>query len=158
WSNLTDLTLTSPTNVWLDSVSPPGAQRFYQVLPGPSQIGRPPTWENADIGAVLSDDFNRGALGSNWIVLGSANASIVSNQFLLQQTDLNYSRQIYYNPWQISSDSWTIRWSQQFGSLSSNSFGVGVGLKNFQTFGGDDRGYNGFLCGAGSDFGKMQIK
>jgi lysophospholipase L1-like esterase len=41
--------------------------------------------------------------------------------------------------------------------LNANSRGVGVGLKNFQAFGGDDRGFNALLCGSGADLGKMQI-
>src|SRR6185503_7531561 len=63
-----------------------------------------------------------------------------------------------YQPWQTCSDSWTIRWRQRFGTLNANSRGVGVGLKNFQTFGGNDRGYNGLLCGSGPDLGKMLLQ
>jgi lysophospholipase L1-like esterase len=158
WTSLNDLTLTSGTNVWFDSVSAADRQRFYRVIPGPPQIGRPPTWENADIGAVWSDDFNRDSLGANWVVLGGANASVTGNELLLNESNLNYSRQIYYDPWLTSSDSWSIRWSQRFAALNASSYGVGVGIKNFQAYGGDDRGYNGFLSGAGSDLGKMEIK
>src|SRR5207247_6660557 len=31
-------------------------------------------------------------------------------------------------------------------------------IKNFQAAGGNDRGYNGLLVGAGGDLGKMQIQ
>jgi uncharacterized repeat protein (TIGR01451 family) len=119
----------------------------------------PPVWETSEIGAVWSDNFNRATLGPNWIVPGpSVNASIVSNELMFAQTSLNNSRQVYYDPWQICSDSWTIRWSQRFGVLDANSRGVGVGIKNFQAAGGNDRGYNGLLVGAGSDLGQMQIQ
>ena len=46
-----------------------------------------PQYEAADIGAVWSDNFNRSSLGANWIILGGANATIVSNQLCLAQTD-----------------------------------------------------------------------
>ena len=82
-------------------------------------------------------------LGTNWTILGSANASITGNELLLDQSNINLSRQVFYQPWLTSSDEWTIRWSERFGALSSTSRGVGVGIKNFQAAGGNDRGYNG---------------
>ena len=120
----------------------------------------PPTfpWEASDIGAVWSDNFERAALGSNWVVLGNANTTIVSNQLQFAQTNVDNTRQVYYDPWMICSDSWTLRWSEQFGAWDSNSLGVGIGLKNFQAAGGDDRGYNLVISGAGTDLGKLLLQ
>src|SRR5262249_49344658 len=80
WTNLADVILTAPTSVWLDPEPATGPQRYYRLVPGPVPASRPSPWENSDIGAVWSDDFNRDTLGPNWIILGSANASIVSNE------------------------------------------------------------------------------
>src|SRR5207249_10282118 len=77
---------------------------------------------------------------------------------LLDQSNINLSRQLYYQPWLTSSDAWIIRWSQRFAALNSSSFGVGVGIKNFQASGGNDRGYNGLFSGAGAYLGKMNIQ
>jgi lysophospholipase L1-like esterase len=115
-------------------------------------------WETSDIGAVWSDNFNRASLGTNWVILGSANASIVSNELLFVQGDQDSARQVYYQPWLISSDQWTLRWSQRFGTLDEGSVGVGVGIKNFQAAGGNDRGYNALLYGAGTNIGKMALE
>jgi lysophospholipase L1-like esterase len=156
WVGLTNVLLPQANYTWFDP-SPAKQQRFYRVVPGPTSIGSS-AWETSPVGAVVFDDFNRSALGSNYVILSGANVSVSSNQLFFNQTDVNYSRQIYFQPWQTCSDEWTIRWSQRFATLDANSRGVGVGLKNFQTFGGNDRGYNGLLCGAGADLGKMQIQ
>ena len=115
-------------------------------------------WETADIGAVWSDNFNRPSLGTNWVILGSANASIVTNQLRFVHANTDTSRQVYYQPWLTSSDQWTLRWSQRFGTLDAGSVGVGVGIKNFQAAGGNDRGYNALLYGAGANMGKMALE
>jgi lysophospholipase L1-like esterase len=156
WVGLTNVLLTQSTYTWYDP-SPPEQQRFYRVVPGSTPTGGS-AWETSPVGAVVSDDFNRSALGANYVVTSGANVSVSSNQLFFNQTDVNYSRQVYFQPWQTCSDEWTIHWTQRFAALNANSRGVGVGLKNFQTFGGDDRGYNGLLCGAGADLGKMQIQ
>jgi lysophospholipase L1-like esterase len=156
WTGLTNITLPSPSMAWFDPQSATQAQRFYRIVPGPIAVSDG-TWETSDIGAVWSDDFNRPALGSNWVVLGNANVNISNNELQFAQVNTDYSRQVYYQPWLTSSDEWTIRWTQRFGALDASSFGVGVGIKNFQAAGGNDRGYNGLLLGAGSDLGQMQI-
>jgi hypothetical protein len=151
WTDATNLTLTAATNYWFDPQPAIDANRYYRVLPGSP-------WEWSDIGAVWSDDFNRATLGTNWIVLGGANPTIVSNQLLLDYPSVNLSRQIYYDPWYINSDAWTIRWSQRFAALNPTSYGIGVGIKNFQAAGGNDRGYNGIFSGAGTYLGRMNIQ
>jgi lysophospholipase L1-like esterase len=156
WTGLTNIVLPSPTFAWFDPQSATQSQRFYRILPGPIGVSDG-TWETSDIGAVWSDDFNRPTLGSNWVILGTANVSITNNELQFAQFNTDYSRQVYYLPWVISSDEWTIRWTQRFGALDATSFGVGVGIKNFQAAGGNDRGYNGLLLGTGPDLGKMQI-
>jgi lysophospholipase L1-like esterase len=117
-----------------------------------------PPCETSDIGALWSDNFDRSSLGTDWIVLGGANATIVSNQLCLAQTDNVPTRQMYYQPWLTCSDHWTLRWTERFGSFNAASLGVGVGLKNFQAAGGNDRNYNALLSGAGSGFGTMGIE
>jgi len=117
-----------------------------------------PIWETSDIGPVFQDDFSRDVLGTNWIIVGDVNAAMTGNELQLVQTNTVYSRQMYYWPWLISSDAWTIRWTQRFGALDGASKGVGVGIANFQAQGGDDRGYNGLVCGAGTNLGKMQLQ
>jgi lysophospholipase L1-like esterase len=156
WTGLTNIVLPSPTFAWFDPQSTTQSQRFYRIVPGPIGVSDG-TWETTDIGAVWSDDFNRATLGSNWIVLGTANVSITNNELQFAQFNTDFSRQVYYLPWLISSDEWTIRWTQRFGALDGTSFGVGVGIKNFQASGGNDRGYNGLLLGTGPDLGKMGI-
>jgi hypothetical protein len=156
WTGLTNIVLTTPTFAWFDAQSATQAQRYYRILPGPIGVSDG-TWETTDIGVVWSDDFNRATLGSNWVILGSANVSISNNELQFVQVNTDYSRQIYYQPWLISSDEWTIRWTERFGAIDALSFGVGVGIKNFQAAGGNDRGYNALLAGAGPDLGKMQI-
>ena len=133
------------------------------ALSGLAQPSNPPAtngppWETSDIGAVWSDNFIRAALGTNWVILGSANASIVGNELRFVQTNADTSRQVYYQPWLTSSDQWTLRWSQRFGTLDANSAGVGAGLKNFQAAGGNSQGYNALLCGAGSNLGRMILE
>ena len=155
WTGLTNITLGTPTVTWFDPQSATQAQRYYRIVPGPIAVSEG-TWETDDIGAVWSDDFNRTALGANWIVLGNAAVSVTNNELKFAQTNTVYSRQIYYQPWLTSSDEWTIRWTERFGALDATSFGVGVGIKNFQAAGGNDRGYNALLVGTGSDLGKMQ--
>jgi lysophospholipase L1-like esterase len=156
WTGLTNITLPAPSMAWFDPQSATQAQRFYRIVPGPIAVSEG-TWETSEIGVVWSDDFNRSALGSNWVVLGSANVNILNNELQFAQFNTDYSRQVYYQPWLISSDEWTIRWTQRFGALDSVSYGVGVGIKNFQAAGGNDRGYNGLLLGTGPGLGQMQI-
>jgi lysophospholipase L1-like esterase len=156
WVGLANVFLPQANYTWYDP-SPAKQLRFYRIVPGPTSIGST-AWETTPVGAVVFDDFNRSSLGTNYVVLSGANVSISSNQLFFNQTDVNYSRQVYYQPWQTCSDEWTIRWSQRFAALDANSRGVGVGIKNFQTFGGNDRGYNGLLCGAGAYMGKVQIQ
>jgi len=115
-------------------------------------------WESADIGAVWSDDFNRASLGSNWVVLGGANVTVVSNEISFNETNVNLARQAYYLPWLTCSDSWTIRWSQRFETLTSLGYGVGVGIKNFQDYGGTNRGYNVIFYGTGIHMGCVAIQ
>jgi lysophospholipase L1-like esterase len=117
-----------------------------------------PKWETSDIGAVFQDDFNRPDLGTNWVIAGDLNAAMTGSELQLFQTNIVYSRQMYYWPWLISSDAWTIHWTQRFGALDATGTGVGVGIANFQAQGGDDRGYNGLVCGAGTNLGKMQLQ
>jgi hypothetical protein len=156
WTGLTNITLPAPSMSWFDLQSATQAQRFYRIVPGPIAVSDG-TWETSDIGVVWSDDFNRATLGSNWVVLGTANVNVTNNELQFAQINTDYSRQVYYQPWQISSDEWTIRWTQRFGALDSASYGVGVGIKNFQASGGNDRGYNGLLLGAGPGLGQMEI-
>jgi hypothetical protein len=156
WTGLTNIVMTSPNFAWFDPQSATQSQRFYRILPGPIGVSDG-TWETSDIGAVWSDDFNRPSLGSNWVILGTANVSITNNELQFAQFNTDFSRQVYYLPWLTSSDEWTIRWTQRFGALDATSFGVGVGIKNFQASGGNDRGYNGLLLGTGPDLGKMEI-
>jgi lysophospholipase L1-like esterase len=156
WTGLTNIALTSPTYAWFDPQSATQAQRYYRILPGPIGVSEG-TWETTDIGVVWSDDFNRAALGANWVILGSASVSITNNELQIAQFNTDYSRQVYYQPWLISSDEWTIRWTQRFGALDATSYGVGVGIKNFQAAGGNDRGYNGLLLGTGPNLGQMEI-
>jgi hypothetical protein len=156
WIGLTNIVLPSPTFAWFDPQSATQAQRFYRILPGPIGVSDG-TWETSDIGVVWSDDFNRPSLGSNWVVQGTANVIITNNELQFTQFNTDFSRQVFYLPWLISSDEWTIRWTQRFGALEATSYGVGVGIKNFQASGGNDRGYNGLLLGTGPDLGKMQI-
>jgi lysophospholipase L1-like esterase len=115
-------------------------------------------WERADIGVVWSDNFDRASLGANWVITNNADASIVNNELMFNQPDVHYEKQVFYLPWLTCSDHWTLRWSQRFDVLNATSYGVGVGILNFQAAGGNDRGYNAVILGAGTDFGKMLIQ
>jgi lysophospholipase L1-like esterase len=92
------------------------------------------------------------------VILGAAAVSISTNELLVSQSNVNLSRQVYYDPWLTCSDEFTIRWSQRFSVINSSSTGVGVGIKNFQAAGGNDRGYNGLLAGAGANAGRMVLQ
>ncbi len=155
WFGLTNIILPQKDFTWYDP-APVEPLKFYRVIAGSTFPGG--GWETTAVGAVVTDTFDRASLGSNWIILGDTSVSLNSNQLFFNQTNTIYSRQVYYQPWETCSDEWTVRWSQRFDSLNSISRGVGVGIKNFQVFGGSDRGYNGLLCGSGSDLGKMQIQ
>ena len=155
WIGLTNLVLNSPTNVWYDPQPATNPQRYYRVVAGPIPIGVS-SWEASPIGTLWTDDFNRASLGTNWVILGGANVSISTNELLVSQSNINLSRQAYYDPWLTCSDEFTIRWSQRFSV--TNSIGVGVGIKNFQAAGGNDRGYNGLLAGAGANAGRMVLQ
>lgn len=115
-------------------------------------------WEASDIGAVWADDFNRPSLGSNWVALGGANVTIISNELRFAETNVNNARQVHYSPWLTCSDEWTIRWSQRFESLSPTSYGIGVGIKNFQAYGGTNRGYNAIFYGTGIHLGSIELQ
>ena len=118
-----------------------------------------PVWEISEIGAVWGDDFDRAALGTNWVIVNNANVSIAGNELLLNQTNVNLQRRVYYLPWLTSSHRWTLRWSQRFGVLDDNSDGAGVGILNFQAEpGANTRGYNLHLHGAGPHLGQVEIE
>jgi lysophospholipase L1-like esterase len=155
WFGLTNIILPQKDYTWYDPVAIE-PQKFYRVVPGPTYPGA--GWETTPIGAVVADNFDRDSLGTNWVVLADTSVSINSNQLFFNHTNTSYVRQVYYQPWETCSDEWTIRWSQRFATLDATSFGVGVGIKNFQPFGGTDRGYNGILCGTGTNLGRMQIE
>src|SRR5262249_12964719 len=82
WIDLTNVTLTTTnvllplsaplaTNLWFDPQPATDPSRYYRVAPSTF-------WDNTDIGAIWSDDFNRSSLGTNWIILGvGANATVV---------------------------------------------------------------------------------
>jgi lysophospholipase L1-like esterase len=156
WVGLTNLALPQPSYTWHDP-SPTVQQQFYRVVPGPIPIGNS-SWEAMPMEALVSDNFNRASLGADWVVLGDTTVSISANELLFNHATISLSRQVYYQPWQTCSDTWTIRWTERFGALNANSRGVGVGIKNFQTFGGNDREYNGLVCGASPDLGKMLLQ
>ena len=126
----------------------------------PSRVASlsPTGWETSPIGTLWSDNFDRASLGSNWTALGTVNATIVANELQFVQTNTDYSRALYYQPWLTCSDHWTIRWTQRFSALNSSSLGVGVGLKNFQAAGGNDVNYNALFAGAGASLGKCLIE
>jgi lysophospholipase L1-like esterase len=149
------------------SAQPPGCRALFLTLALPAAFNLALAadsgpahfpWETSDIGTIWSDNFNRASLGTNWIILGGANAMIVSNQLQFSQTNLDTTRQVYYQPWLFCSDSWTLRWTERFGALDANSTGVGMGIKNFQAAGGDDRGWNALLSGAGTNRGRLLIQ
>jgi lysophospholipase L1-like esterase len=152
WTALTNLASPSGAIQFIDLNATNFSQRFYRAVLTPASV-----WEAADIGAVWSDNFDRAALGANWIILGGANASLITNQLQFVHANTDTSRQVYYQPWLTSSDQWTLRWSQCFGT-NAGTLGVGVGLKNFQAAGGDDRGYNALLYGAGANIGKIALE
>jgi GDSL-like Lipase/Acylhydrolase family len=126
----------------------------------PSRVATlyPSGWETSPIGVLWFDNFDRAALGTNWITVGSVNATIVGNELQLSQTNTDSSRQLYYQPWLTCSDHWMIRWTQRFSALNSSSLGVGVGVKNFQAAGGNDVNYNALFAGAGANVGKCIIE
>jgi lysophospholipase L1-like esterase len=117
-----------------------------------------PQWETAEIGAVWTDDFNRAVLGDNWVIQNGAAASIVSNQLQFAEATATTTHRMYYAPWRLCSDAWTLRWTQRFAATNASSYGVGFGLYNFQAAGGNDRGYNAVFYGAGTDAGRMEIE
>ena len=125
--------------------------RVASLTPGP-------IWETSEIGAVWSDNFDRASLGTNWVVMNNANVSIVGNELRFSESNVDPTRRVYYLPWLTCSDHWTLRWSQHFGALDAGSYGVGVGILNFQAAGGNDRSYNAVLYGAGTDIGMMEIR
>ncbi len=112
-----------------------------------------PVWETSDIGVVWSDDFNRATLGTNWVLVDGSTASIIGDELFISG-----GGQVVFAPWFISSDSWTLRWKQRFSDLNANSYGIGVGLKNMQMYGGTNRAYNAILSGAAGWFGKFVLE
>ena len=120
WMALTNLASPSGTIQFIDLNATNFSQRVYRAVLTPASV-----WETADIGAVWSDNFDRPALGTNWIILGGANATIMTNQLQFVHASTDTSRQVYYQPWLTSSDQWTLRWSQRFGT---NAGTVGVGF------------------------------
>jgi len=131
--------------------------RVASLMTGPAGVTGS-VWETTDVGAVWSDNFDRGSLGTNWVIVNSANATIVGNELLFNQTDVDLTRRVYYLPWRTCSDHWTLRWSQRFSAMDGDSYGVAVGILNSQAGGGNDRGYNAVLWGAGTDVGSMEIQ
>jgi lysophospholipase L1-like esterase len=115
-------------------------------------------WETSEVGAVWSDNFDRASLGTNWVIVSDANVSLVGTELRFSETNADLTRQVYFDPWLTSSDHWTLRWTQRFGATNNSSFGVGVGIRNFQAQGGNDRGYNAVLNGAGTHYGQMGIE
>lgn len=112
-----------------------------------------PIWDSSDVGVVWSDDFNRATLGPNWVLVDGASASIIGDELFMSG-----GGEVVFAPWFICSDSWTIRWKQRFSALDANSYGIGVGLKNMQLYGGTNVGYNALLSGAAGWFGQFVIE
>jgi lysophospholipase L1-like esterase len=111
-------------------------------------------WDTSDVGVVWSDDFNRPTLGTNWALFGGTAITHTNNEILVSPGD-GY---LLYQPWLISSDAWTLRWTQRFAVLNATSYGVGVGLRNLQIYGGTNRAYNALLSGTGGWFGQYSIE
>jgi hypothetical protein len=155
---LLDLQTNDAGNYTVVVTNPVGSVTSTVAALSVAVLSNPTLWETSNIGAVWSDDFNRAALGSNWIILSNATATIVSNELRFAQTNLNAARAVYYQPWLTCASAWTLRWTQRFGTVDNGSIGVGFGLKNFQAAGGNDRGYNAMLNGAGANRGMMQIQ
>lgn len=113
-----------------------------------------PVWETSDIGVVWSDDFNRATLGTNWVSVTGNSPAIVGNELFIDSG----ASDVVFAPWFICSDSRTLRWTQRFSGINANSYGIGVGLKNMQVYGGTNRAYNAILSGSGGWFGQFVIE
>lgn len=92
WMGITNLVLSQPDYTWTVPLGF-GQQQFYRLLPGPIQVGNSP-WETLPMGALVSDNFDRLSLGSNWIVLADTSVNITSNQLVFNHANVNYSRQV----------------------------------------------------------------
>ena len=129
---------------------------FFSDPAGVANLNTPVSagWETSEIGVVWSDDFNRATLGTNWVLFGGNAITLTNNEILVGPGDGN----LLYQSWLISSDSWTLRWKQRFIVLNASSYGVGVGLRNLQKYGGTNRAYNAILSGAQGWFGQFVIE
>ncbi len=79
---------------------------------------------SGNVGVIISDNFNRGSLGANWTIVGTPNASIVSNK--LQMTGNNaFTDWIEWDGNDFLSEYWTLECDVSVASLG-HALGIGM--------------------------------
>ena len=88
-------------------------------------------------GTIISDNFDRASLGTNWATTGSGTYSIVSNQLQVNGNTSTYgtSTFITYTPYGNSNlESFTVSEDIYPGTISSTNYGTGIGFESNGTY------------------------
>lgn len=82
-----------------------------------------------NLGTIISDDFNRASLGSNWTSTGGGTFAINSNKLRCSGGNNTNARFLYYSAYGTSNtETWTTTFSITAGTIDATSYGVGLKL------------------------------
>jgi lysophospholipase L1-like esterase len=88
-------------------------------------------------GTIISDNFDRASLGSNWAPTGSGTYAIASNQLQVNGNSSTYGTSTFvtYTPYGNSNlESFTVTEDIYPGTISSTNFGTGIGFESNGTY------------------------
>lgn len=91
----------------------------------------------AEQGTIISDDFNRTSLGSNWSPTGSGTFTISNNQLQVNGNSAAYGTSTFvaYTAYGNSNlESFTVSEDIYPGAISSTNFGTGIGFESNGTY------------------------
>jgi len=87
----------------------------------------PATLVGKEIGAIISDDFNRASLGASYTNIGSATVGIASNKLALSGGDGTYANYVLRNDWYSQFKEWVVDFDF---TLDSTGTGIGFIIKS----------------------------
>jgi lysophospholipase L1-like esterase len=85
-----------------------------------------------ELGTIISDNFNRASLGSNWTNVGSATFTISGNKLSMSRSGtISLSNYLVWNAYGNSNlESYTVSFNITAGTIDSNSHGAGLTLQS----------------------------
>lgn len=84
-----------------------------------------------ELGTIISDNFNRASIGTNWTNVGAGTFSIVSNKLELTAASFSTSNYLRYDAYgNTNIESFTLSYILTVGTVNSTSFGQGISLQS----------------------------